>query len=195
MSLTVQFQTLATMMMMGLVIGLNLDFYQRLTVQVIRKVWTRAIGDILFWVVQALLVFYVLLQANEGELRVYVFFALLAGFVVYRKVGRPPFLSVLERGFTLADWLRRLSIAILQVILIYPLKFVLKLTTSSVMIGLTLITNILSILMKLLLFPLKLIGYITAPLFKRIIPLPIITFTKKVYNVIRQRLKKWWNFK
>ncbi|MDQ0300967.1 spore cortex biosynthesis protein YabQ [Salibacterium salarium] len=195
MSLTVQFQTLATMVMMGLVVGLNLDFYQRLTVQAIRKLWSRAVSDILFWIVQALLVFYVLLRTNEGELRFYIFFALLAGFLFYRKFGRTSFLSVLERGFNLVSWCRRLIIAVVQVVLVDPLKFILKLLTSSVMIGLRLIINILSILLRFLLFPLTWIGSMMKPLVSRLLPSPIITFTKKVYNNINRKLKKLWHFK
>ena len=38
-----------------------------------RKRWLVFIHDILFWIVQALFVFYVLLLVNEAELRIYVF--------------------------------------------------------------------------------------------------------------------------
>ena len=38
-----------------------------------RKRWLVFIHDILFWIVQALSVFYVLLLVNEAELRIYVF--------------------------------------------------------------------------------------------------------------------------
>ncbi|MFZ4454525.1 spore cortex biosynthesis protein YabQ [Salibacterium aidingense] len=189
MSLAVQFQTMAAMIMMGIIIGVNMDVYERITLQTFRRLWVRAGGDVLFWIVQALLVFYVLLRVNEGELRLYIFAGLAAGFLLYRHLGRPSFLVGLEHVLTAVRWLIRFIIAVIQVLLIHPVKFILKLTASSVMIGLTIIKKILSLILRVLLFPLTWTARAAAPMIKRILPLPILIFIRKTADVLTRLLK------
>lgn len=61
-----------------------------------RKRWLVFIHDILFWVVQALFVFYVLLLVNEAELRIYVFLALLCGFAAYQSLLKALYMRLLN---------------------------------------------------------------------------------------------------
>ncbi|MFB4165044.1 spore cortex biosynthesis protein YabQ [Alteribacillus sp. JSM 102045] len=194
MSLTIQFQTMFAMVAMGLVVGMSLDFYHRLTVRSVKAFWPRVLWDLLFWLVQALLVFYVLLHVNEGELRIYIFLALMIGFFIYRRYGRSPFIRTMEVGFSLVRWIRKAITATFQVMIVSPVKFVLKLITSSVMIGLTLSGNVLIFLLHLLMFPLKLAARFLIPILRRLLPQPIITFSEKTFHAIRKRVK-WRIFK
>ena len=61
-----------------------------------RKRWLVFIHDILFWIVQALSVFYVLLLVNEAELRIYVFLALLCGFAAYQSLLKALYMKLLN---------------------------------------------------------------------------------------------------
>ena len=61
-----------------------------------RKRWLVFIHDILFWIVQALFVFYVLLLVNEAELRIYVFLALLCGFAAYQSLLKALYMKLLN---------------------------------------------------------------------------------------------------
>nr|WP_052363920.1 spore cortex biosynthesis protein YabQ [Geomicrobium sp. JCM 19037] len=60
-----------------------------------------------FWIVQAVLVFYVLFNMNDGELRIYIFIAILFGFWVYWLTFRPVFLQLLEGIITVVDGIYR----------------------------------------------------------------------------------------
>ncbi|PAC34593.1 spore cortex biosynthesis protein YabQ [Caldifermentibacillus hisashii] len=75
MSLTVQFYTMLAMVGMGSYFGVALDTYSRLFNRSKRNVIVRGINDILFWIVQALITFYILYLVNNGEIRFYIFFS------------------------------------------------------------------------------------------------------------------------
>ncbi len=96
MSLTIQLYTMLSMIGMGAWIGASLDTYQRFLKRQERKRWIVFIHDILFWIVQALFVFYVLLLVNEAELRIYVFLALLCGFAAYQSMLKAIYMRLLN---------------------------------------------------------------------------------------------------
>jgi len=109
MSITTQFITMLTMIGMGGWLGLALDTYSRFLQRSKRANWVVFINDILFWIVQALVVFYVLLVVNQGELRFYIFLALLCGYAAYQSLFRNIYLKVL-------DFMIRTGIAIYRII-------------------------------------------------------------------------------
>ncbi|MFB5663763.1 spore cortex biosynthesis protein YabQ [Alteribacillus sp. HJP-4] len=195
MSLSVQFQTMIAMLTAGGLIGMNLDIYHRSTVSFVKAVWSRFVWDILFWVVQALLVFYLLLRINEGEIRIYIYPGLLAGFIVYRKYGRHKFLRGMETIFRTGQWMRRLLINTFRVFIGIPVKFVLKLLSSSVMIGLTVISKLIWFLISCLLLPMKWILQPFAPFFRRLLPESLTIRLRKAFHAVLKRVKEWWTFK
>ncbi|MFK4996596.1 spore cortex biosynthesis protein YabQ [Bacillus sp. N9] len=80
----------------GKLFGATLDTYQRFLKRGKRKRTLVFINDILFWVVQGLIVFYVLFLVNYGELRFYLAVALLCGFAAYNALMKSTYLRVLE---------------------------------------------------------------------------------------------------
>ena len=68
----------------GQFLGAALDTYNRFLKRSERKPWIVFIHDVLFWVIQGLLIFYVLFLVNEGEFRFYLFLALFCGFAAYQ---------------------------------------------------------------------------------------------------------------
>ncbi|WAA09477.1 spore cortex biosynthesis protein YabQ [Fervidibacillus albus] len=97
MSLSVQLSTLYSMIGVGLFIGMAVDTYRRLFNRNRHKGWTVFIYDFLFWIVQALVTFYILFIVNNGELRFYIFLALLCGFAAYQSLVKNVYLPALER--------------------------------------------------------------------------------------------------
>ncbi|MEX2459906.1 MAG: spore cortex biosynthesis protein YabQ [Paenibacillaceae bacterium] len=83
MSLNDQFLTVGLMIGCGLGLGLFFDIYRVLTgkLRLIRGVI--AILDIVFGMVAAVAVFRVLYYSNYGQLRFFIFFALLLGIYIY----------------------------------------------------------------------------------------------------------------
>lgn len=75
MSVTTQLETMLAMIGMGGWLGLSIDTYSRFLQRRKRARFIVFINDVLFWLLQGLIIFYVLLLVNEGELRVYIFFS------------------------------------------------------------------------------------------------------------------------
>ena len=89
MTLTVQFYTMIAMVAMGVWLGVAMDTYSRFFhPSKSKSLWLYA-NDVVFWLLQGLLIFYVLYVVNEGELRLYVFLALLCGYAAYRALLQP----------------------------------------------------------------------------------------------------------
>lgn len=97
MTLTTQFATMLSMLGMGALFGVMLDTYQRLLQRSTAKHWLIFFNDLLFWVIQALLIFYILFLVNKGEIRFYIFVALLCGFAAYQALLKGIYLRILER--------------------------------------------------------------------------------------------------
>jgi spore cortex biosynthesis protein YabQ len=96
MTLSTQFLTMLSMVGMGSVFGAMFDTYQRFLKRPKRKQWIVFINDIFFWIIQALLIFYTLFEVNNGELRFYIFIALLCGFAAYQSLLKGIYLRLLE---------------------------------------------------------------------------------------------------
>ncbi|SFB22858.1 MULTISPECIES: spore cortex biosynthesis protein YabQ [unclassified Bacillus (in: firmicutes)] len=96
MTLSTQFLTMLSMIGMGILFGCLLDTYQRFLKRKKRKSWLVFFNDLLFWTIQAMLTFYILFLVNQGELRFYIFLALLCGFAVYQSLLKGIYLRILE---------------------------------------------------------------------------------------------------
>jgi spore cortex biosynthesis protein YabQ len=82
-SLQAQWITMLTMVGSGLILGVALDAYRVLKERFRLRGWVVSLVDLLYWVAAASLVFHLLVWSNWGELRFYVFVAVLAGFWIY----------------------------------------------------------------------------------------------------------------
>jgi spore cortex biosynthesis protein YabQ len=96
MTLSTQFITMLSMIGMGALFGASLDTYQRFLNRPKRKRWFVFINDLLFWLAQGLSIFYTLFLVNQGEIRFYIFLALLCGFAAYQSLFKRLYLSLLE---------------------------------------------------------------------------------------------------
>lgn len=96
MTLSTQFLTMLSMVGMGSAFGAMFDTYQRFLNRPHRKQWIVFVNDVLFWILQAVLIFYILFLVNNGELRFYIFVALLCGFAAYQSLFKRIYLRCLE---------------------------------------------------------------------------------------------------
>ncbi|MDQ0163405.1 spore cortex biosynthesis protein YabQ [Bacillus alveayuensis] len=81
---------------MGSWLGIALDTYKYFVNRQKMVRWVVFINDLIFWAVQGLLIFYVLLLVNEGVLRFYIFLALLCGFAIYQSLLRSIYMKILH---------------------------------------------------------------------------------------------------
>jgi spore cortex biosynthesis protein YabQ len=96
MTLSTQFSTMLSMIGMGALFGVMFDTYQRFLNRPKRNRLIVFVNDILFWAIQGLLIFYVLFLVNNGEIRFYIFIALLCGFAAYQSLLKKGYLRLLE---------------------------------------------------------------------------------------------------
>lgn len=85
MSLAAQLNMLLSMAIAGLVLGFFYDGYRIWLSRGSRhKIW-RAVVDLFLWLGGSIMVFAVLQWRSDGVLRIYVFFGLVVGLIVYLK--------------------------------------------------------------------------------------------------------------
>jgi spore cortex biosynthesis protein YabQ len=126
MSLSVQFLTTLAMIAMGIEIGAALDTYKRFINR--RKSILLFLNDFLFWVCQGLLVFLALIEVNEGELRFFIFIALLCGFAAYQSLFKKMYLSLLEWIIRVVLKTYHVTKRIIEVLVVKPIIWLLQLT-------------------------------------------------------------------
>lgn len=207
MSLTVQFYTMLSMVGMGAWVGAALDTYHRFLQRPKRKRWIVFIHDLLFWTVQALLIFYVLLLVNEAELRIYIFVALLCGFAAYQSLLKKLYVKMLEAiiQFTIRTYKLLASLFKLLVIkpiilfiqlLIAILLFLLRTIQAISLFIYRLCIRILLLIWKIVYVPLRFIG----TLVWKLLPNRVKIFIRHCAGFLRkiEKMKvivlKWWKY-
>ncbi|MDQ0999939.1 spore cortex biosynthesis protein YabQ [Neobacillus niacini] len=201
MTLSTQFLTMLSMIGMGSLFGVMFDTYQRFLDRPNRKSWIVFINDLLFWVIQALIIFYILFIVNNGELRFYIFVALLCGFAAYQSLFKGIYLKLLEfmirSVISLYQFIRRAF----QLLIYKPVVGIIQLLISVVIILGRGIYSLVKFILKVLLFILKVVW---VPIVKiliilwKLLPKSIKKYVEKLYNKtagiymeIKNYLGKW----
>ncbi|WP_088105926.1 spore cortex biosynthesis protein YabQ [Halalkalibacter urbisdiaboli] len=130
MSLSIQLYTMLSMAAMGIWLGAAIDTYGRFSKKRPSFHLLVALNDILFWIVQGLVVFYVLLKINNGEIRFYIFLALLCGYAAYQAIFRSYFQLFLDRMIQFSIGFYKFVKRLFIVLLYQPIKYVLQLLYS-----------------------------------------------------------------
>ncbi|MGR5984334.1 spore cortex biosynthesis protein YabQ [Bacillus cytotoxicus] len=197
MSLTVQLYTMLSMIGMGAWIGASLDTYQRFLKRQQRKRWIVFMNDILFWIVQALFVFYILLLVNEAELRVYVFVALLCGFVAYQSLLKSLYMKVLNFLIYISMQMIQFAIQMIKQLLIKPVVVMTRLMIALILFLFRMLLSVGHVLWKFLtlivLFVWKVFFWpfrFIASLIWKLLPNHVKLFIEK-YAGLLEYLKKW----
>lgn len=158
MSLTVQLQTMLAMVAMGGWLGMAIDTYSRLIRGRSWNKWITVINDSLFWVLQGLFIFFVLLQVNEGEMRFYILVALLCGYSCYRALLDNMYMKILEAIIQGIIKTYRFCKAALFILIINPIKQILKFSYKLCMILLSFLITVIFFLLKIIYTPFIWIG-------------------------------------
>lgn len=175
MSLTVQLQTMLAMAAMGGWLGIAIDTYSRL---IRGRKWNKlitVINDSLFWILQGLFIFFILLQINEGEMRFYILLALLCGYACYRTFFDKVYQRVMETTIRAIVKIFQFCRTALIVLVINPTKELLKL--------LYLVCMIIIRISKIVIFFLMMLFYT-----------PIIWVGKGIWRILpNEKFKKFQN--
>ncbi|RSD24492.1 spore cortex biosynthesis protein YabQ [Mesobacillus subterraneus] len=186
MTLSTQFLTMLAMIGMGSLFGASLDTHNRFLKRSKRKSWIVFINDILFWLFQGLSIFYVLFSVNMGELRFYIFLALLCGFAAYQSLFKKLYLRALERAIKITISVYVFFVKAVRVLVVKPLQFLAATVLSLLLIagrGLYallkwLLAVLLWLLKNILWKPIKMIFL----LFWKLLPKKVKKSVEKLYN-------------
>ncbi|MCA0989556.1 spore cortex biosynthesis protein YabQ [Guptibacillus algicola] len=190
MTLTVQFYTMVAMVAMGVWLGIAMDTYSRfLHPRRSKSLWLY-LNDVVFWLLQGLLVFYVLFTVNEGTLRLYVFLALLCGYAAYRALFQQLYRHTLERIIIITVSVINVIKSLITNLVYRPVLFILKLLLSLCMMLVSMTTAIFWFIIKLFWVPVKW-GFL---LLWRLIPRSIrsrLIKTAGIADTIKNYIKNW----
>ena len=203
MTLSTQFLTMLSMIGMGSLFGAMFDTYQRFLNRPKKKAWIVFINDLLFWIIQALIIFYTLFLVNNGELRFYIFIALVCGFAAYQSLFKGIYLRFLEMLIHSVIAIVKFFKKTFQILIYKPVVGLIQLViTIGLLLGRGLFTlvkfvfKVLLLLLKIILVPLKKIML----LFWKLLPKGIKKIVEKLYNrtagnfmKIRNYINKWIN--
>lgn len=193
MSLDLQFKTMLAMIIAGFCVGINFETFRHFTPYWYQQIILRYVLEILFWLIQTTLVFYVLYKINVGELRFYLFIAFFLGYSIYRAL----FVSVYRRLLLFLLQVGKRAYLFLSKLFHYTIK--------KPLLGLlTILAASLLFVVRLLMTP---IFYLLQPfvrllssLEKRVQKLLPKSFFKKIYKfstiygIIKSTLKKFKSF-
>jgi len=201
MTLSTQFMTMLAMVSMGLFFGISLDTYQYFLKRPIRKRSIVFIHDILFWILQALLMFYVLFLVNKGEVRIYLVLALLLGFAMYKSLFQALYLRLLKAIISFCIHSYRFFIKLFMNIVYKPIKSILQLLLSIIItLGkglMALVSGIFRVLRFIIKILFKPIEWLLSLLWL-IVPKKVKLFVERIssklagyYFKIKKYLKEW----
>jgi len=162
MTLSVQFMTMLAMVGIGLFFGISLDTYQYFLKRPVRKRIIVFFHDLLFWIFQALLLFYVLFLVNQGEVRIYIILALLLGFAIYQALFKSVYIRLLKLVISISIRFYHLIVKLLINLIYKPIKSFIFLLISIVvflykgLMALAITTvRVLSFILKIIFLPVK----------------------------------------
>ena len=185
MTLSTQFLTMLSMIGMGSLFGVMFDTYQRFLDRPNRKSWIVFFNDLLFWVIQALIIFYILFLVNNGELRFYIFIALLCGFAAYQSLFKGIYLKTLEIMINTVIAIYRFMRRAFQLIIYKPVLGLFQLVISIIILLGRGLFSLVQFVLKVLLFVLKVIWTPIAKIIKfiwKLFPKGIKKYVEKLYN-------------
>jgi spore cortex biosynthesis protein YabQ len=186
MTLSTQFLTMLSMVGMGSLFGAMFDTYQRFLNRPKRKHWIVFFNDLIFWIIQALIVFYTLFLVNNGELRFYIFIALLCGFAAYQSLLKGIYLWILEHLISSVISIYRFLRKTFQMLVYKPVVGLIHLAIFMVLLFGRGIFTLVKFTFKVLLFIIKVLLF--TPLQKilliiwKLLPKGIKKTVEKLYN-------------
>lgn len=175
----------------GIYVGFALDTYRRITYQLRKKTVFKFLLEIIFWLVQTYILFYILFRINNGDLRVYVFLACFLGFSMYMVFLKQLYGKLLETVIraclTITSWVIRA----VQVLLIQPVIWIFEVVYA-------VLTGAVRLIIRFLVIPFKLV----ISLCQTLLPEKIIknitkyyalcsTIINKLKRGIKKTIEKW----
>ncbi|GAA0609113.1 spore cortex biosynthesis protein YabQ [Virgibacillus siamensis] len=190
MTLHVQFVTMMAMVLGGLYLGIIQETFRRFSIHWRKRRVLAYFMEISFWLTQTLLLYYLLFRVNSGELRLYVFAAILLGFSVYQVLVANAYKWLLEHIIRIVLGCFQFIENLVSVLIITPVKVIIQFVVTCVLFILQILLRVLSFAGKLIFTP---VFWIFRTLFG-ILPKNIQHNLYKLagfYSTIKNKCRKW----
>jgi spore cortex biosynthesis protein YabQ len=119
-NLEMQWSAMALMMGSGLFLGVVLDVYRALKIRLRLRGWVVSLIDVLYWAGSAVLVFALLLWSNWGQVRFYLFLAVVFGIFLYYRWFTGPVFRLIRRLIAMVEWLGNQAVRAFGVLVWQP---------------------------------------------------------------------------
>ena len=198
MTLSTQFLTMLSMVGMGTLFGAMFDTYQRFLNRPKRKHWIVFFNDLLFWIIQAIIIFYSLFLVNNGELRFYIFIALVCGFAAYQSLFKGVYLWLLELLISIGVTIYRFLKSTILLLIFKPVVGIARITIFMILLLGRGLFTLVKFIFKVLLFIVKYV--ILKPFQKlflviwKLLPKGIKKTVEKLYNKTAGNFKGIQNY-
>jgi len=126
MTLHAQLITMGSMIVSGFYLGIALETFRRFSMWWRNSIFFTYMFEICFWLSQTFILFYVLFKVNYGELRFYVFLAILLGFSMYVVLFKKVYIYLLELLIHIVSTIIKGVIFLLHVCIVRPLYWLFR---------------------------------------------------------------------
>lgn len=191
MSLDTQFLTMLMMIAGGVYIGMALDSYREFEKLMKRRRLLTIMFEILFWILQGMILFYLLFIVNYGELRLYIFLAILCGFAAYQALLKEKYLFIFHKVIHFIQRCIQLCQKFIHFFIIQPVRTCYKIIKALVLWLISSILTLLYLVFKILIWPLRLIGSLLWALTPNKLKKSFHQFAG-IYNKTKNIVYNWW---
>lgn len=192
MTLSTQFITIFSMIFAGGFVAASLDTFERFFGRRNKRSWLEVIYQLGFWLTQAAFLFFLLYKANYGELRIYVFLAIVCGFAAYRALFQKLYLSILEVIIKIISTILGIVKKIVDISIIWPIKTIFFLIISLLILVYKIFLKGIILMFLVVFYPIR--GIIR--LIWRLVPLNVKNSLRHLagfFVTIKNTIIKWKN--
>lgn len=178
------------MMIGGIYLGFATETFRRAAMTWKSNLILSYVFEICFWITQTCILFFVLYNVNEGELRFFIFLACLLGFSIYTVLFKTMYKRLLEFFIKIMKTTIKWTIQTINVLIIHPIKWTVQMIIAILLYVVHVCRHLLFFLFKILFYPIKLLINVM----KIILPEKVvknITSMATFCSTIIYKLKKW----
>lgn len=186
MTLSTQFITITSMMLSGVYLGASYHTFKRM-----ERLWKSSIIwkyvlELLFWLVQAIILYFVLFLVNEGILRLYIFVAVLCGYAMFKSLFEQAFNRMVDLIIRIVLRIYRFIYRIVELIIVKPVVFIVSLVVVCITKIFTTLFSLILLLLKGLGWPFKMFISIISPILPKNVPKFLHPFYR-IYSKIKRK--------
>ncbi len=157
MTIEIQFASFITMGIVGFYLGCMFDTNERIIQAIKGSRIVKGLCQLVFWLIQSMIIFYLLVKVNGGQVRLYFIIAIIFGYWLYFLRFRKVYQRTLARIIQLIKAILLFIKKTITTIIIKPIKLL-------VLAFLTVINLVIMMVLKLFSFLLIMIGWLFRPI-------------------------------